>query len=376
LDFKQLEGTKMTYNYEVRFVNYPEHYRRLKTELDEVYFNIMNSGDFILRQHLDDFEEHFSKFIGTKYAVGLNSGTDALYFSARASGITAGDEVITVSHTFLATVGAIVNNNAKPVLIDVAEDHNMDVNLIKDAITEKTKAIIPVHLNGRTCDMDILMEIAADHDLIVIEDAAQALGATFNNKSAGSFGFTSIYSFYPAKVLGTAGDGGMLCTDDEEIAIRVRELRDNGRTATGGVNGYGFCSRLDNLHAAFLDTKLKHIPNWVERRREIAGQYIKGLGEISELHLPHYDDARYFDVYQNYVVQYSKRDDFVKYLRESGIEILISWPVPMHKQSSLGLDFSLPKTEQISNTVLSLPMYPELSDSEVQTVIDVVKEYF
>ncbi|MHA2276498.1 MAG: DegT/DnrJ/EryC1/StrS family aminotransferase [Candidatus Kariarchaeaceae archaeon] len=366
----------MKYSYKVRFVNYPEHYRRLKSELDQTYFDIMNSGDFILRQHLEDFEQNFADFIGVKYGVGVNSGTDALFFSVRAAGIGEGDEVITVSHTFLATVGAIVNNHATPVLIDVAEDHNMDVTLIEKAITPKTKAIIPVHLNGRICNMEMIMEIAEKYDLIIIEDAAQALGATFKNKKAGSFGLTSIYSFYPAKVLGTAGDGGMLCTDSEKIAIQVRELRDNGRTSTGGVNGYGYCSRLDNLHAALLDVKLKHIPSWIKRRREIADQYKNGLNDISELHLPHYSDDRFLDVYQNYVIQTSQRDDFVKNLRESGIEILISWPIPMHKQESLNLNFNLPVTENISNTVVSLPMFPELSDDEVQTVIDSVRGFF
>jgi aminotransferase EvaB len=366
----------MTYNYKVRFVNYPEHYRRLKSELDTAYFNIMNGGDFILRQHLEDFEENFAKFLGVKYAVGVNSGTDALFLSGVVTELEEGDEVITVSHTFLATVGAIVNNNAAPILIDVAEDHNMDVTLIEEAISPKTRAIIPVHLNGRICDMEVIMEIAEKYDLKVIEDSAQALGSTLNGKKAGTFGATSIFSFYPAKLLGTAGDGGMLCTNNEEIAIRVRELRDNGRTATGGVNGYGYCSRLDNLHAALLDVKLKHIPEWIKRRREIAHQYYEGLNEISELHLPHYDDDRFFDIYQNYVVQTPSRDDFAKYLRESGVEILISWPIPMHKQPSLNLDFNLPMTEKISNTVLSLPMYPELSDEEVQTVIDVIRGFF
>lgn len=366
----------MTYSYKVRFVNYPEHYRRLKSELDTVYFNIMNSGDFILRQHLEDFEQNFAKFLGVKYAVGLNSGTDALFFSGAVTELDEGDEAITVSHTFLATVGAIINNNATPVLIDVAKDHNMDVTLIEKAISTKTRAIIPVHLNGRICDMEAIMEIADKNDLKVIEDSAQALGSTLNGKKAGTFGTTSIYSFYPAKVLGTAGDGGMLCTNDEEIAIRVRELRDNGRTATGGVNGYGYCSRLDNLHAALLNVKLEHVPDWIKRRREIADQYNEGLNEISELHLPHYDDDRFFDVYQNYVVQTPLRDDLVKYLRESGIEILISWPIPMHKHTSLNLDFNLPMTEKISNTVLSLPLYPELSNDEAQTVIDVIRGFF
>jgi len=360
----------------VPFVNYPEHYRRLKPELDNIYFEIMNGGDFILRQHLEDFEQNIANFIGTKYAVGLNSGTDALFFSLKAIGIQPGDEVITVAHTFLATVGAIVNNGAKPVLVDVGYDHNIDVSLIEKAITKKTKAIIPVHLNGRVCDMDSIMEIAENYHLKVIEDSAQALGAKYKNKKAGSFGLTSIFSFYPAKILGTAGDGGMLCTDDKNIAIAVRELRDNGRTATGGVNGYGYCSRLDNLHAAILDMKLQHIPNWINRRKDIAISYYQGLKQITELKLPHYYDIRFYDVYQNYVIQTTKRDQLVQHLRKNGVEILISWPTPMHKEPTLNLNFKLPKTEELSRTVLSLPLYPELSNNQVNYVIETIKEFF
>lgn len=366
----------MSYNYKVRFVNYPEHYRRLKTELDTAFFDVMSTGNFILRKHLRDFEEHFAKYLGVKYCVGVNSGTDALFLSVLASGIKPGDEVITVSHTFLATVGCIVNNGAKPVLIDVSEDHNMDITKIEKAITPKTKAIIPVHLNGRICNMDVIMEIAKKHNLIVIEDAAQAIGATYKGKKAGSFGTTGIFSFYPAKILGTAGDGGIVATNDEKIAIRVRELRDNGRTEDGGVNGYGYCSRLDNLHAALLDVKLKHVEEFIKRRREIAEMYNKQLSDIKQLHLPHFSDERFYDVYQNYVVQTPKRDEFVQYLRENGIEVLISWPIPMHKQPSLKLNFNLPKTEEISKTVVSLPLYPELSNQEVQMVIDVVHRFF
>ncbi|MFW9929715.1 MAG: DegT/DnrJ/EryC1/StrS family aminotransferase [Candidatus Thorarchaeota archaeon] len=366
----------MSYNYKVRFVNYPEHYKQLKTELDHAYNDIMTTGNFILRSPLRDFENHFANYLGVKHCVGVNSGTDALFFSAQTAGIQSGDEVITVSHTFLATVGAIVNNRGTPKLIDVGDDHNMDVTKLEKAITPKTKAIIPVHLNGRICEMDKIMEVAENNNLKVIEDAAQAIGATFNEKKAGSFGFTGIFSFYPAKVLGTAGDGGIVATNDENVAIRVRELRDNGRTEDGGVNGYGYCSRLDNLHAAFLDAKLKHIPDWIKRRREVANMYNTAFKEINDLHIPFFPDNRFFDVYQNYVVQTSKRDEFVRFLRESGVEVLISWPVPMHKQPSLNLNFDLPKTEEISRTVVSLPLYPEIKNEEVQYVIDVVKEYF
>ncbi|MDD5127888.1 MAG: DegT/DnrJ/EryC1/StrS family aminotransferase [Dehalococcoidales bacterium] len=365
--------------YKVPFVDYPCQYRNLKQELDAAFTGIMSGGNFILREHVRRFEDNVASFLGVKHAVGLNSGTDALLLSLLALGIGRGDEVITVAHTFLATVGAIVNCGATPVLIDVsAADHNMDISQLEAAITKRTKAIIPVHLNGRICDMDPLMAIARKHRLLVVEDAAQALGASYNGKKAGSFGDTSCYSFYPAKILGTAGDGGMLTTNDDTTAEKVRALRDNGRVmGQDEVVGYGFNSRLDNLHAALLDVKFKHVPRWIERRRQIAARYQKGLAGISQLRLPPPpENGKYYDAYQNYVIRSSERDRLVKYLKDSGVEILVSWPIPMNRQKALNLShFRLPETERISAEVLSLPMYPELADDKVDYVIDVLHNF-
>ena len=230
--------------YKVPFVDYPKQYHSIEKEIDAAIKEVLSKGDFILREQLRRFEDNLASFLGMDYAVGLNSGTDALYLSLLAAGIGHGDEVITVAHTFLATVGAIVNCGAKPVLIDVRQDFNMDVDKVEEAITSQTKAIIPVHLNGRLCDMKKLMKIADKHNLIVIEDAAQALGATFDGKKAGSFGLTGCFSFYPAKVLGAAGDGGLVATNDKEVAEKIRALRDNGRVmGKDEVVGYGFNSR-------------------------------------------------------------------------------------------------------------------------------------
>lgn len=337
---------------------------------------IMSKGDFILRKDVEDFESNMASLIGTKYTVSLNSCTDALYLSLIPAGIKPGDEIITVSHTFLASIGAIVNRRATPILVDVKDDFNIDVDQIERTITPKTKAILPVHLNGHLCEMGQIMEIAEKHDLLVIEDAAQALGAKFKGKKGGSFGLSGCFSFYPAKILGTAGDGGLVSTNDEDFAIRIRELRDNGRTASGGVNGYGFCSRLDNLHAAILNVKLKYFTKWVERRREIARMYDKGLEGLLGLKPHPISDNRFFDVYQNYVIRSKKRDELREYLKRGGIETLISWPTPTHKHKSLNLSqFKLPKTEQISNEVLSLPMYPELSNEEVEIVIRAIQNF-
>jgi dTDP-4-amino-4,6-dideoxygalactose transaminase len=359
--------------YKVPFVNYPEHYRRIWDEVMEAIKEALSKGDLILRDQLMQFEENIASFVGVKYAVGVNSGTDALYFSLKAAGVGPGDEVIT-------TVSVIVQCGAKSILVDIGEDMNMDVNHVENAITPRTKAIIPVYLNGRMCDMEKLMEIANGHNLLVIEDAAQALGAKFDEKKAGSFGLTGCFSFYPAKMLGAAGDGGVVVTNDEEIAEKIRLLRDHGyQRSTGDILYYGFNSRLDNLQAAILDVKLKHLPEWIEKRREIASIYHEGLSDFQELKLPPppLSNDRFFDVYQNYVIQVKKRDKLVAHLRESDIEILVSWHKPMHHHDALGLKhFQLPKTEQISNDVLSLPMYPELSDEQVEVVIEAIHNFY
>ena len=366
--------------YKVPFVNYPEHYLIIWDEVMNAITGALSKGDLILRDQLRQFEENIASFVGVKYAVGVNSGTDALYLSLKAAGVGKGDEVITVAHTFVATVSAIVYCGAKPILVDIREDMNMDMNQVENVITPQTKAILPVYLNGRMCDMEKLMEIANEHNLLVIEDAAQALGATFDGKKAGSFGLTGCFSFYPAKMLGAAGDGGIAVTNDEEIAEKIRLLRDHGyQRSTGDILYYGYNSRLDNLQAAILDVKLKHLPEWIEKRRGIASLYHDGLSDFLELKLPpspHPDD-RFFDVYQNYVIRTKERDRLVAYLGEKGIEILISWSKPMHHHEALGLKhFYLPRTERISNEVLSLPMYPELSDEQGEFVVDAICKFY
>ena len=364
-------------SYRVRFVNYPEQYRCLKPELDATIQRVLENGDLVLRQDVREFEERMAARLGVKHAIGLNSGTDALSFSLLALGIGPGDEVITVAHTFLATVGAIVNCGATPVLVDVGKDHNMDVDLAAQAVTPRTRAIISVHLNGRMCDMRKVMELAASHGLAVIEDAAQALGAMFTGRPAGSFGATACFSFYPAKILGTPGDGGMVVTSDDALDRQLRGLRDNGRVNwQDQVIGYGFNSRLDNLHAAILNVKLPHLDEYVARRRAIARMYDDALCGLPGLLLPPppSEDGPYFDVYQNYVVRTARRDELVAHLREHGIETLVSWPVPMHHQKTLNLShFHLPETEAQSREVLSLPMYPELSNEDAMYVAGAVR---
>jgi dTDP-4-amino-4,6-dideoxygalactose transaminase len=365
--------------YKVPFVNYPLHYHLMEAEINAALKEVFNGGDYIMRRQMRQFEEEIAAYVGTKYAIGLNSGTDALYFSVLGAGLGAGDEVITVAHTFVATVAAIVQCGATPVLVDVGKDYNMDVNKLEQAITPRTKAIIPVHLNGRLCDMTKLMDIAKKHKLIVIEDAAQALGATFGGQKGGSFGITGCFSFYPAKILGCFGDGGMLVTNDKAVADKSILLRDNGQVrSTGDILLYGYNSRLDNLQAAILSVKLKYLPGWIKRRRELAALYNTGLSPIEQVTPPPpHQSGEYFDVYTNYVIRARRRDELAAHLVKSGVEVLISWPKPMHHHKALGLEkYHLPETESISREVLSLPMYPELTEEQVEYATEAVKKFY
>ena len=364
--------------HKVPFVAYGLQYKNLKSEIDAIIQDVLARGDLILRKDTDEFESRLAEFIGTKYAVALNSGTDALFFSLLAYGIGKGDEVITVSHTFVASFATIVQAGATPILIDVADDFEMDVSKIEEAITQKTKAIIPVHINGRMTNMDKVMEIAKKHNLIVIEDAAQSLGAKFNGKKAGSIGHTGCFSFYPAKILGCFGDGGGLTTNDEKVAEKIKLFRDHGQKTKTEIICYGWNSRLDNLQAAILNVKLNYLEGWLNRRREIAGIYNEGLKSVSQIKLPPApENGLYFDVFQNYVLRAQNRDELFSYLKENGVETLIKDPVTNHSHNGLNVShFNLPLTDQLAKEVISLPMYPELTNEQVEYVIECVKNFY
>ncbi len=371
--------------YKVRFVDPARNYRMIKEEIDKAYFEVMSKGDLIDRQHLRDFEANLAAFVGTKYAVGLNSGYDALHMSLRAAGVGLGDEVIVPSHTFVATASAVVNVGAKPVLVDVGKDFNIDCSKIEEAITEQTKAIIPVHLNGYMADMERIMELANKYNLVVIEDACQSLGASMldekaegKKKKAGSWGLTGCWSFYPFKMLGGYGDGGAITTNDPDVALFARRMRFNGEDReTGEYHGHGFTCLLDNLQAAFLDVKLRYLPEWIKRRQEIAKRYRRGLKDLEDLMLPHYDDPRRDHVYQNYVVRSKQGDEFSNYLKANGVEVLIQFRKPYYKHKALQLeDRGFPETEALSKEVCSLPMNVEITDEEVDYVISVVRSFY
>jgi len=365
--------------YKVPFVNYSLQYHKLEEEIDFTIKDVLDRGDLILRSDVKKFENSLAKLVGTKYAVGLNSGTDALFLSLKAAGIGQGDEVITVSHTFVASIAAIIQVGADPFLVDIREDFEMDVNKLEKAISEKTKVIVPVHLNGRMCDMEKIIRIAKKYKLIIVEDAAQALGAKLGGKMAGSLGLTGCFSFYPAKILGIFGDGGAITTNNRKIAEKIRLFRDHGQKTKTEILCYGYNSRLDNLHAAVLNLKMKFLSGWIKRRREIAKIYNNGLLSVSGTKLPLAPDSdkKHFDVYQNYVIRVERRDDLRAFLEERGIETLVKDSIPNHWQKGLNLShFKLPRTEQFSREVISLPMYPELTNEQIDYVINCIKNFY
>ncbi len=376
--FKRVKQEDKHLSYCVPFIDPREHYRRLKGEIDFAITDTLAKGDLVLRQQLRDFEKNLAEFVGVKYAVGVNSCYHALHFSLLAAGIGPGDEVITVAHTFVATVSAIVHTGAKPVLVDVRDDYNMAPDKFDAAITPNTKAVIPVHLNGRVCNMDGIMAVAKKHGLAVIEDAAQALGATFRDKRAGSFGLAGCFSFYPFKSLGGLGDGGAVTTDDPEVARFATLVRFNGEDRlTGEFHYHGYTALLDNVQAAVLDVKLRHLPSWIEHRRKIANLYREGLEAIKGLRLPHFSSDQYFDSYQNYVIRTEHRDELRQYLKDQGVETLVHWPKPMWEHKDLGLgNPGLPETESICREVISLPMSAETTPEHVEITVGCMRDFF
>ncbi len=365
-------------SYVVPFVDPKKNYRMIKEEIDRVYFEVMTNGDLVNRGQLKSFEANLARFVGTKYAVGLNSGYDALHISLRAARVGPGDEVIVPAHTFVATCSAVVNAGATPVLVDVGADFNIDTDKIEEALTPRTKAIIPVHLSGYMADMPKIMEIAERHSLVVVEDACQSLGSSINGKGAGSWGLTGCWSFYPFKMLGGYGDGGAITTDDPDVALWATRMRYNGEERnTGEYHGHGFTCLLDNLQAAFLDVKLKRLPEWIKRRKEVAARYGEALFGIPGLLLPHYDRPGFDHVFQNYTVRSTHGNEFSEYLKRNGVEVLTQFRKPYYRHEALKLeDRGFPETEALSREVCSLPMNVEMTDEQAEFVIKTVKSFY
>jgi len=365
----------------IPFFDYPQQFMGNELKYMEIIRKTLQEGAYILGDDLKQFEKNLARFVGTEYAVGVNNCTDALLISLYAAGIGAGDEVISVSHTFVATIEVIKFLGAIPVLVDIADDHNMDVDLIEPLITEKTKAIIPVHLNGSICsNIEKLQFIAEKYNLVIIEDAAQSLGALYKKKGAGSFGLAGCFSFYPAKLLGTFGDAGAIVTDDFNFYKYVKMIRNHGRGDDGYINCWGINSRMDNIHAAILDYKLTLLKTSITRRREIAGMYFEGLSDTNELLLPFPpdgDDDRY-NVYQNYEIEAEERDELVYYLSEKGIQTMLPWGGNgVHQFYTLNMgNYNLIKTEELFKKVVMLPLYPELQNNQINYIITSIRDYY
>jgi dTDP-4-amino-4,6-dideoxygalactose transaminase len=364
----------------VPFFNYPFLFKSREDDFIRIFKEVGHRGAYILQKDLIEFEQNLAKFAGTKYGIGLANGTDAIWLALMAAGIGSGDEVIFASHTYIATAAAIHFVGAIPVPADCKPDHMIDPVSVKKMITKKTRAILPTQLNGRCCDMDALKSIANEYNLIILEDAAQGLGAQFKGHGIGSSDKGASISFYPAKNLGSFGDGGGFVTNDKAMYDNVMLLRDHGRNDDGVFVRWGFNSRLDNLQAAILNYKLGYYNEEIAKRREIAAHYQSRLGNVKEILLPPAPDADkdYFDVYQNYEIEAGKRDELKTFLKNNGIGTLIQWNgQPVHSIISLGFTGKgLPYTEQMFRKCLMIPMNTSLVAEDVDYVCDKILEFY
>ena len=363
----------------IPFFNYKGAFSAQESAYLEMLSDIIRRGAFIQQRDLIEFEQHLAKYIGVKHAIGVGNATDGLIMAFRAAGIGPGDEVIFPSHTMVASPASAAHCGAVPVPVDIGPDHLIDAAAVERAITPRTRAILPVHLNGRTCNMDAITAIARRHDLLIIEDAAQALGSTWKGKMAGSFGVAAAISFYPAKILGCFGDGGAVVTDDDEVARKIHLLRDHGRNEHGEVEMWGLNSRLDNFQAAVLDFQFKDYAGIIAHRRAIAAVYQARLGDQTQLVLPPAPDAapEHFDVFQNYEMEADRRDALRDHLRASGVGTLIQWGgKAVHQFAGLGFTQRLPVTERFFERCVMLPMNMMVSTDDAEYIAEKVREFY
>ena len=368
----------------VPFFDWKALYEERSDDYLRIFHETASRGGFILQAAVEQFERSLADYCGVKHAIGLSDCTNAMLLGLRASGIKPGDEIILPAHAFIAAAQAIHFAGAVPIPVDLDEsDGLIDPEAVRAAITPRTRAIMPVHVNGRVCAMDRLIEIANDHGLEIYEDAAQALGATFTGQAAGTFGRWGAFSFYPSKTLGCFGDGGALVTDDDELAATVRAMRNHGAGADKSISAecalWGTNARLDNLQAAILAFKLGWYGETMERRRAIAARYHDAFYGIAGLQLPPAptSDSRQFDIFQNYEIRCSHRDELQRHLSSRTIGTIVQWGgVPLHHFRNLGFTQRLPRTDRFFETCLLLPMNHLLSDDQVDAVIGAVLEFF
>jgi len=372
----------------VPFIDLKRQYKRIEDEVLSTQKKVLEKGRFILGEEVSAFEEEFARYCGVGYGVGVGSGTEALFLALMAAGIGNGDEVITVSHTFIASALAISMTGAQPLFVDIDPDiYTMDPNALEDLVKKRkskdcrrgrVKAVLPVHLYGHPAEMDSIVDIADRHNLMIIEDACQAHGALYRGKKVGSFGLLSCFSFYPTKNLGGYGDGGIVLTDDKNLCKKLRLLRCYGEKKKYEHILKGGNSRLDEIQAAVLRVKLKYLQQWNEERRERA-LYYRRLLENTELVCPT-EKEHCWHVYHLFVIRTKQRASLAGFLRKRGIETLVHYPLPVHLQKAykeLGYGKGdLPVTERYSREILSLPFFPELTDEEIREVQEEIENFF
>lgn len=390
----------------IPLIDLKAQYDVLSDDLNKVTLDVLSSANYILGKNVTEFEREFAEYIGVKHAISVGNGTDALVISLKAMGIGEGDEVITTPFTFFSTAESISAVGATPIFVDVTKDtFNIDVTRIEEKITSKTKAIMPVHIFGQSADMDPINEIAKKHNLLVVEDACQAIGGKYKGRNIGSIGDISCFSFFPTKNLGCAGDGGMIVTDNDDLAIIARALRmhgsgENGQKAFNLLNNVeedimtteatndtvynplkyynyliGFNSRLDAIQAAILRVKLKEIDKWNARRREIVDIYNKEFRELDLVTPVCGDDNEH--VYHMYILQSENREEILTKLKDRGVATGVYYPVPLHLQKvykDLGYkEGDMPVSEYLSHRTFAIPVYPELTDDQIKYIVDSVK---
>ena len=362
----------------IPLVDLKAQYETIKDEVNEAIREVLESQSFILGPKVAELEERIADYCDVKYGVGVASGSDALLLSLMAIGVGCGDEVITAPFTFFATAGSISLLGAKPIFVDIdPKTYNINPELIEEKITAKTRAIIPVHLYGQCADMDPILEIAGKHGAYVIEDAAQAIGAKYRDREAGSMGNLGCLSFFPTKNLGGYGDGGMILTDDEELAEKLKILRAHGSKPKYYHSVVGCNSRLDALQATILLAKLKHLDKWNEGRRQNAEIYDFLLADMDVI-TPHVEGFNHH-IYHQYVIRVEDRDELKAFLKEEGIGTEIYYPVPLHLQecySELGYkQGEMPVSEEAAKHVLALPIFPELTQEQQEQIVKLIGEF-
>jgi dTDP-4-amino-4,6-dideoxygalactose transaminase len=366
-----------SYVIQVPFVDLKAQYAAIKPEVDAAIQRVVDGAGFILGAEVSQFEQALAVTAGTKDAVGVSSGTGALLLALLAVGVQPGDEVITTAHTFIATSEAVSRTGARPVFVDIdPHTYNIDPDKVENAITDRTKVILPVHLYGQPADMSALQDIARRHGLVLIEDAAQAIAAEYQGKRCGGIGDLACFSFYPSKNLGAYGDAGAVTGNDETLMAKVRKLRDHGRTSKYEHDELGFGQRIDAIQAAILGAKLPHLETWTEARRSHARLYNELLTNAG-VETP-FESENVRHVYHLYVIRTPRRDQLLEQLKAKGIDAGIHYPIPVHRQPvylKLGYgDVSLPITEKAAAEILSLPMYPELDREQIEYVAQAVNE--